>query len=131
MPRDQAQVPSTLKKSAKKVERAYEETLQSAEEQYDGDEERAHRTAWASVKNIAEKKGDHWELKDETGPSDPRSKMPAKQKREGKGETFGGVDVEANTRDELVKRAKQAGITGYSRMNKSELARQLQRKEHG
>jgi cation transport regulator ChaB len=131
MPRDKAQVPSTLKKSPGKVERAYEETLESAEEQYDGDEERAHRTAWASVKNIAEKKGDHWELKAETGPSDPRSKMPAKQKRAGKGETFGGVDVEANTRDELVKRAKKAGVTGYSRMNKSELARQLQRKEHG
>ena len=131
MPREQVRVPSTLKKSAPKIERAYKETLESAEEQYDGDEARAHRTAWGSVKNIAEKKGDHWELKDETGPSDPRSKMPAKQKREGKGETFGGVDVEANTRDELVKRAKQAGITGYSRMNKSELARQLQRKEHG
>ena len=129
MPTDRPTVPSTLKRSPGKVRRTYEKTLQSAEEEY-GDEERAHRTAWASVKNIAEKKGDHWELKDKTGPSDPRSKQPAKQKRAGKGETYGGVDVEGNTRAELVERARQAGIRGYSRMNKAELGRQLQRKEH-
>jgi len=122
-------VPSTLKRSASKVQRTYEKTLKSAEEEY-GDEERAHRTAWGSVKNIAEKKGDHWELKDESGPSDPRSKQPAKQKRAGKGETYGGVDVEGNTRAQLVERSKKAGIRGYSKMNKAELGRQLQRKEH-
>ncbi|MCW2524055.1 MAG: hypothetical protein JWO63_2390 [Frankiales bacterium] len=130
MPQDRPSVPSTLKRSTKKVRDTYEDTLESAEEQYD-DEARAHRTAWASVKHVAEKKGDHWELKDANGPSDPRSKMPAKAKREGKGETYGGVDVEGNTREELVKRAKAAGVTGYSRMNKAELGRQLQRHEHG
>ncbi|MCW2542324.1 MAG: hypothetical protein JWN95_4049 [Frankiales bacterium] len=129
MPEDRPTVPSTLKRSAPKIEHTYEKTLESAENEYH-DEARAHRTAWSSVKNVAEKKGDHWELKDETGPSDPRSSMPAKQKREGKGETYGGVDVNGNTRDELVTRAKKAGIHGYSRMNKAELARQLQRKEH-
>jgi cation transport regulator ChaB len=130
MPQDRPSVPSTLKRSDSKIRRTYEKTLENAEDQYDGDEERAHRTAWGSVKNVAEKRGDHWELKDETGPSDPRSKMPAKQKREGKGETFGGVDVEGNSRADLVERAKRAGIKGYSRMNKSELGRQLSRKEH-
>ena len=128
MPADDIDLPSTLEKSAGKIQRTYAETLQSAEEQYD-DEARAHRTAWASVKHVAEKRGDHWELKDEPGPSDPRSQQSAQGKREGKGETFGGVDVEGNTRDELADRAKQAGITGYSDMTKTELARALQRHE--
>jgi cation transport regulator ChaB len=128
MPTDKPEIPGTLKKSAKKVQRTYEKTLESAEEQY-GDEERAHRTAWGSVKNLAEKRGDHWELKEETGPSDPRSKMPAREKRAGKGETFGGVDVEGNTRRQLMERAKKAGIRGYSRMTKAELGRQLARHE--
>jgi cation transport regulator ChaB len=129
MPKDEIDVPSTLERSADKIQRTYEKTLESAEDQY-GDEERAHRTAWGSVKNIAEKQGDHWELKDHPGPSDSRSKKPAKEKREGKGETFGGVDVEGNTRDELVERAKKAGVKGTSSMNKAELGRQLNRKEH-
>ena len=58
------------------------------------------------------------------------SKKPAAQKRRGEGETFGGVDVEGNTRDELRRRAKDAGVHGYSKMTKSELGRALQRKEH-
>lgn len=128
MPTDKPEIPGTLKRSAGKVQRTYEKTLESAEEQY-GDEERAHRTAWGSVKNLAEKRGDHWELKEETGPSDPRSKMPAREKRAGKGETFGGVDVEGNTRRHLMERAKKAGIRGYSRMTKAELGRQLARHE--
>ncbi|MCW2620552.1 MAG: hypothetical protein JWL64_154 [Frankiales bacterium] len=126
---DTPDLPGTLERSPAKVQHTYEKTLESAEEQYDGDEARAHRTAWASVKNVAEKVGDHWELKDETGPSDPRSKGSTAEKRAGKGETYGGVDVEGNTRDELVARAKKAGITGYSHMNKHELGRALQKHE--
>ncbi len=122
-------LPGTLKRSPAKVRRTYEKTLDSAEEQYDGDEARAHRTAWGAVKNLAEKRGDHWELKPETGPSDPRSKQPADRKRAGVGETFGGVDVEGNTREQLRERAKKAGIRGYSRMTKAELGRQLARHE--
>jgi cation transport regulator ChaB len=129
MPQDRPTVPSTLKRSPSKVRRTYEKTLENAEGEYH-DEERAHRTAWGSVKNIAEKKGDHWELKDESGPSDPRSTMGSKAKREGRGETYGGVDVQGSTRSELVERAKDAGIRGYSKMTKAELGRQLQRKEH-
>ena len=74
MPQDEPQIPSTLRRSAKKVQRTYEKTLDSAEDQYH-DEARAHAVAWGSVKNVAEKVGDHWELKDETGPSDSHSKM--------------------------------------------------------
>lgn len=121
-------LPGTLERSPAKVQRTYRETLTSAEAEY-GDEARAHRTAWGSVKNVAEKRGDHWELKDSPGPSDPRSTKPAKEKRAGEGETFGGVDVLGNTRDQLVERAKKAGIRGYSRMTKAELGRQLARHE--
>ena len=121
-------LPGTLKRSPPKVQRTYEKTLDSAEAGY-GDEERAHRTAWGAVKNVAEKRGDHWELKDATGPSDSRSQMPADKKRAGEGETFGGVDVVGNSRQELLERAKKAGIRGYSRMTKAELGRQLSRHE--
>lgn len=128
MPQDEPQVPSTLRRSAKKIQRTYEKTLDSAEAEYH-DEARAHAVAWGSVKNVAEKIGDHWELKDETGPSDSHSKMSTRDKLDGKGESFGGVDVEGNTRQQLVDRAKRAGIRGYSKMNKAELGRQLQRHE--
>ncbi|HEX2105699.1 MAG TPA: ChaB family protein [Solirubrobacteraceae bacterium] len=72
MPVEKEELPDTLKRSPKKVRRTYEEALDSAHEQYDS-EERAHRTAWSAVKHIAEKRGDHWELKDEPGPSDPQA----------------------------------------------------------
>jgi cation transport regulator ChaB len=129
MPSKKEDLPGTLKRSPKKVQDAYAETLDSAHEQYEGDEERAHRTAWGSVKNLAEKRGDHWELKDETGPSDPRSTKSQAAKRRGEGATYGGVDAIGNTRQQLVDRAKQAGITGYSRMNKGQLAEALARHE--
>ncbi len=129
MPQEDVNLPSTLEKSAKKVQDTYADTLDSAEEQYDGDEARAHRTAWASVKHVAEKVGDHWELKDTYGPSDTRSQGSPAEKRAGKGDTAGGVDVIGNSRDQLVERAKKAGVTGYSRMNKQRLGEALARKQ--
>ena len=53
MPANEEELPGTLKRSANKVQRTYEETLDSAHEQYDS-EERAHRTAWSAVKHVAE-----------------------------------------------------------------------------
>src|SRR5438270_7176218 len=43
-----APLPSTLERSPKKAQDTYEKTLEHAEETYGGDEERAHRAAWAS-----------------------------------------------------------------------------------
>lgn len=128
MPARKEDLPSTLERSSKKVRHTYEKTLDSAHEEY-GSEERAHRTAWGAVKNVAEKKGDHWVLKDETGPSDERSKKPAGAKRRGEGRTHGGVDVEGNTKAELQRRAKKAGVKGYSSMTKAELGDALARQE--
>jgi hypothetical protein len=123
-----SKLPSTPKRSPAKAQRTYEKTLEHAEKEY-GDGERAQRTAYASLKHSFEKVGDHWEPKDEKGPSDPRAKMPTGEAREGKGETFGGVDYYGNTKEELEDRARDLGIKGRSKMDKKELARAIARKQ--
>src|SRR3954468_6420488 len=125
MPAKKEDLPGTLERSPKKVQRTYEKTLESAHEQYDS-EERAHRTAWAAVKHIAEKQGDHWELKDEPGPSDPQAARGGAAARRGDGETAGGVNAGKSKR-ELYEDAKRAGIEGRSEMTKDELVDALQR----
>lgn len=125
MPTDKEDLPGTLQRSPQKAQRTYEKALDSAHETYEGDEERAHRTAYAALKHSFEKVGDHWEPKDEKGPSDPR----AEHGRGGGGATAGGVDVEGHTRDELYERAKELGVKGRSKMNKLELAQAIARKQ--
>jgi len=125
MPARDEELPSTLERSPAKVRRTYGEALDNAHRQY-GDEERAHRTAWAAVKHIAEKKGDHWELKDEPGPSDEQAARGGRFAREGRGETHGGVNANKSKR-ELYEDAKRAGIEGRSEMIKEELVEALER----
>ena len=121
------ELPGTLKRSPEKAQRTWIETHDSAVETY-GDGERAHRTAFAAVKHSFEKVGDHWEAKDEKGPSDPHAGKSGDAARRG-GETFGGVDVLGNTKADLYRRARRAGIKGRSKMSKEELARAIARKE--
>src|ERR687893_485129 len=128
MPTKKEDLPGTLKRSPAKAQRTYAKTLDSAEEQYDS-EGRAHQTAWAAVKHSFEKVGDHWEPKDEKGPSDPQSKQGGAAARERPKRTHGGVDVEGNSREELYERARKAGVRGRSRMSKSELADALARRQ--
>jgi cation transport regulator ChaB len=128
MPAKKEDLPGTLERSPSKVQRTYEETLDSAHEQY-GSEERAHRTAWSAVKHVAEKRGDHWELKDEKGPSDPQAAQGGAAARERPKRTHGGVDVEGNSKQELYDRAKRLGVEGRSRMSKDELADAIARKQ--
>jgi cation transport regulator ChaB len=125
MPTSKEDLPSTIARSPKKVQRTYAETLDSAHEQYDS-EARAHRTAYAAVKHVAEKTGDHWELKDSKGPSDPQSAQSGRAARDRPKETFGGVDA-SKPKAALYEEAKRAGISGRSRMDKRELARALQK----
>ena len=66
------EMPSTLQRSSKKAQRTWGETHDSAVETY-GEGERAHRTAYSSLKHSFEKVGDRWEAKDEKGPSDPQA----------------------------------------------------------
>jgi cation transport regulator ChaB len=117
-------LPGTIQRSPKKARRTYAKALESAHEQYD-DEERAHRTAYSALKHSFEKVGDHWEPKDEKGPSDPQAKGGRNTDRE----TAGGVDVIGNSKEELYERAKKLGIKGRSRMNKMELGKAIARKQ--
>ena len=128
MPAKKEDLPGTLERSPKKVQKTYEETLDSANEQYDS-EERAHRTAWSAVKHVAEKRGDHWELKDEPGPSDPQAAKSGREARDRPSKTYGGVDVEGSTKEELYERAKDLDIDGRSNMSKKELAEAIAKRQ--
>lgn len=125
MPSRDEELPSTIERSPAKVRRTYEKTLDSAHDEYRS-EARAHRTAWAAVKHVAEKKGDHWELKDDTGPSDPRAEQSGAEARDRPATSYGGVDAN-KPRRELEADARRAGIRGRSRMTKAELADALRR----
>ena len=128
MPTRKEDLPGTIARSPGKVRRAYAKTLDSAHEQYDS-EERAHRTAFAAVKHISERVGDHWELKDEPGPSDPQAAQGGRVARDHPKETYGGVDVEGSTKKELYDRARKLDIAGRSDMSKTELAAAIARRQ--
>jgi hypothetical protein len=81
------------------------------------------------VKHSFEKVGDHWQPKDEKGPSDPRAAKGGKAARQGKGETFGGVDYFGHTKQELYERARKLNVKGRSDMSKKELAAAIARKQ--
>ena len=122
------ELPRTLKRSPKKAQDTWIETHDSAVEQY-GEGERAHRTAFASLKHSFEKVDDHWAPKPEKGPSDPQSARTDRGKRDHPSATYGGVDVIGHTRDELYQRAARLEISGRSRMTKAELAEAISRKQ--
>jgi ChaB len=128
MPADKS-LPGTLKRSPRKAQETWLKTHDSAVEEY-GDGERAHRTAFKSLKVGWEKVDDHWERKNESGPSDPRSTYQGKAARDGRGEALGGVDYYGHTKAELYDRARELGVAGRSKMDKLELARAIARKQH-
>ncbi|HSK51459.1 MAG TPA: ChaB family protein [Clostridia bacterium] len=121
-------LPGTLKRSPKKAQETWIKTHDSAVESY-GEGERAHRTAFSSLKHSFEKVGDRWTPKKKKGPSDPQAARSGTAARDGGGETFGGVDVLGHTKAELYERATRLGIRGRSRMDKQELARAIARKQ--
>ncbi len=128
MPRDTSRqdTPSTLKRSPKKAQKTWEKTHDSAVESY-GEGERAHRTAFAALKHSFEKVGDHWEPKDRKGPSDPQAKKDTRHGSRRPGKTYGGVDAEGQSKEELLQRARKLDIKGRSTMNKAELAEAIDR----
>lgn len=115
-------LPRTLKRSPAAAQRTWAKTHDSAVKEY-GEGARAHRVAFASLKHSFEKQGDRWVPKARKGPSDPRAAKSGKAAREGKGESFGGVDYLGATRRDLYERARELGVAGRSKMNKEELAR--------
>ena len=128
MPResDRRDVPSTLKRSPRKARETWEKTHDAAVGEY-GEGERAHRTAFASLKHSFEKVGDHWEAKDHKGPSDPQARKDTRHGSQRPGKTYGGVDLEGRTKEELLQRARKLGVKGRSTMNKAELAEAINR----
>ncbi len=125
MPGDD-ELPSTLRRSGEKAKRTWTEAHDSAVRTY-GEGERAHRTAWAALKHTHERVDDRWEPKDHPGPSDPQAARSGAAARRGEGTTFGGVDYEGSTRQELYERARRLGVSGRSRMSKADLARAIAR----
>lgn len=111
-------MPSTLKRSPKKVQETFAKAHDSAVETY-GEGERAHRTAFSAVKHSFEKVGDHWEPKDRKGPSDAQAARSTPRSRKS-GDTAGGVDANAS-KAHLMDVAKRLDVHGRSRMTKDEL----------
>ncbi|MDF2828210.1 MAG: ChaB family protein [Mycobacterium sp.] len=111
-----SELPSTLKKSPEKAQRTFAKAHDSAAEEY-GEGERAHRVAFSAVKHSFEKVGDHWEAKDEKGPSDQRARSGGPN---AKGETAEGVDANASKKH-LMDVARRLDVDGRSKMTKDEL----------
>lgn len=120
------ELPSTLRRSPAKAQRTFAEAHDSAVKQY-GEGERAHRVAYSALKHSFEKVGDHWEAKDHRGPSDPRARNP--RAREDHGKSYGGVDVEGKSKQELYARAKRIGVPGRSQMSKRQLAEAIAKRQ--
>ncbi|MCS5715457.1 ChaB family protein [Herbiconiux sp. CPCC 205716] len=114
------ELPSTLARSEKHAQALWSAAHDSAVDSY-GEGERAHRTAFAALKHEYEKVGDHWERKDESGPSDSRA-----EGGRGSGETEEGVDANA-TKAHLLELAKRLDVRGRSRMTKDELVEALKK----
>ena len=93
----------------------------SAEEQY-GEGERAHRVAYSALKHTHEKVGDHWEPKEQPGPSDEQAEGGAGTDRP----TAGGVDANAS-KAHLMELAKRLQVRGRSSMRKDELVKAIQK----
>ena len=118
-----SELPSTLQRSDAKAQDTFAKTYDSAIDSYDGDEQRAARAAYASLKHTHEKVGDHWEEKEEAGPSDKRAEGGGPGSSEA---TAGGVDANAS-KDHLYEQAQKLDVPGRSGMNKDELVDALQK----
>ncbi|MFI6919770.1 ChaB family protein [Nonomuraea spiralis] len=105
------ELPSTIKRSPKKAQNTWVKAHDSAVREY-GEGRRAHMTAFAALKHSFEKVGDHWEPKEQKGPSD---KGAARS-----GRTAEGVDANAS-KEHLQGVASRLGVVGRSRMTKKEL----------
>ena len=117
-----SELPSTLKKSDDKAKRTFAKAHDAAEQEY-GEGERAHRVAYSALKHSYEKVGDHWEKKDEPGPSDDRAKSGGPN---AKGDTAEGVNANASKKH-LTEVARKLDIPGRSTMTKDDLVEAIQK----
>lgn len=122
-------IPSTILRSDKHAQEIWKDTHDSAVETY-GEGERAHRTAFSSLKHSYKKVEDHWEPKARKGPSDAQAARgpdtAVKSSDRNTAKTAGGrVDTGGKTRDELYGEAKKLGVRGRSSMDKESLAQAI------
>lgn len=120
----QSELPSTLQRSPAKAQRIFAKTHDAAAEEY-GEGRRAHQTAYGALKHSFEKVGDHWEPKEEKGPSDEQAA------RGGAGSsrqypTAEGVDANAS-KSHLYEIARRLDVPGRSSMKKEELVDAIER----
>ncbi|GAA1276205.1 ChaB family protein [Saccharothrix xinjiangensis] len=115
------ELPSTVARSPKKAQRTWIKAHDSAVESY-GEGQRAHRTAFAALKHSFEKVGDHWEPKEQKGPSDAQAARSTPKP----GKTAGGVDANAS-KQHLYDVAKKLDIAGRSTMSKDQLVKAIQK----
>ncbi|MBI5341676.1 MAG: ChaB family protein [Mycolicibacterium rufum] len=118
----ESELPSTLQKSEDKAKRTFAKAHDAAAEEY-GEGERAYRVAYSALKHSYEKVGDHWEEKEQRGPSDERAESGGPNAA---GETAEGVNANA-TKKHLVDLAKRLNIAGRSRMSKDELVEEIKK----
>ncbi|KWX65637.1 ChaB family protein [Mycobacterium sp. NAZ190054] len=118
----ESELPSTLQHSDDKAKRTFAKAHDAAAEEY-GEGERAHRVAYSALKHSYEKVGDHWEKKDQRGPSDDRSESGGPDAR---GESAEGVNANASKKH-LVEVARRLDIPGRSKMTKDELVDEIQK----
>jgi cation transport regulator ChaB len=116
------ELPSTLKRSSAKAQRTFTKTHDAAAEEY-GSEERAHRVAYAALKHSFEKVGDHWERKQQKGPSDKRAERGGLHNPIPSAE---GVDANASKKH-LLDIARRLDVPGRSTMAKSELVEAIKK----
>ena len=122
MRRRKTSCPARCVRSSPKAQRTFAKAHDAAAEQYDS-AERAHRVAYAAVKHSYEKVGDHWEAKEEKGPSDERAErgglnnpVPSEE----------GVDANASKKH-LLEIARRLDVRGRSTMTKSELVEAIKK----
>ncbi|OMH26664.1 cation transport regulator ChaB [Tersicoccus phoenicis] len=115
------EMPSTIARSPKHAQEIWSAAHDSAVQEY-GEGERSHRTAFAALKHQYEKVGDHWEKKDESGPSDEKAEGTVGSP----GETAGGVDANAS-KEHLMDLARRLDVSGRSSMTKDELVTAIQK----
>lgn len=116
------ELPGTLRRSSAKAQRTFAKAHDAAAEQY-GSEERAHRVAYAAVKHSYEKVGDHWEAKEEKGPSDAHAERGGLNNPV---PTQEGVDANASKKH-LMEIARRLDVRGRSTMTKSELVEAIKK----
>ena len=124
---DPDELPSTLARSGEKARRTFAKAEAGAADTRPDDRGYQRRVAFSALKHTHEKVGDHWEPKDEPGPSDDQAERgPGSDSRAAPEETAGGVDANASKKH-LYELARRLDVSGRSTMTKDELVDALQK----